>query len=165
MTEQTIEPTEAPFVESGPSHDDPLEQLRSRQNLALAVAAGLAAAVLGAILWAAVSYVTGYELGLVVIAIGALIGYAVRTAGHGVDPIFGVVGAGCAAIAWAIGTVLSDVAFLAEGAGRPYFEVLGLLGIGPSIQFAIDNIEAMDFVFLAIALWEGWKFSHLRQPG
>lgn len=162
MTEQAIEATGGLAAQAEPTHEEALEQLRARQNLALAVPAGVAAALLGAVLWAAFSYATGYELGLVVIAIGAVIGYAIRTVGHGVDPIFGVVGAACAAISWALGTVLSDVAFLAQEAGRSYFDVLGLLGIGQSVQFAIDNIQTMDFVFLAIALWEGWKFSHLR---
>jgi len=85
-----------------------------------------------------------------------VIGYAIRTVGHG------VLGAGCAAISWALGTVFSDVAFLAQQAGRPYLDVLGDLGLGQSVSFAISNLQTMDFVFLAIALWEGWKFSHLR---
>ncbi len=165
MTDQTIEPTGAHAAASEPTHDEIVAHLRARQNLPLAIVAGLGAAFVGAVLWAAVAYVTGYELGLVVIAIGILIGYAVRNIGHGVDPVFGVVGAACAAVAWAIGTVLSDVAFLADEAQRSYFEVLGVLGVGQSVQFAIDNLQVMDFVFLAIALWEGWRFSHLRLQG
>lgn len=159
MTDQTIAAADEP---AGLTREDAIEQLRARQNLPLGIVAGLAAALVGAAIWTAFSYFTGYELGLVVIAIGAIIGYAIRTVGHGVDPVFGVVGAGCAAVSWAIGTVLSQVAFLAQQAGRPFFEALNLLGVDRSIQFAIDNIQGMDFLFLAIALWEGWKFSHLR---
>jgi hypothetical protein len=162
MTDQTLSTAGELHEPAEYSDEDVIGQLRAGQNLALGIVAGLVAALLGAAVWAAFSYFTGYELGLVVIAIGALIGYAIRTVGHGVDPVFGVVGAGCAAISWAIGTVLSGVAFLATQAGRPFFEVLNLLGAGRSIQFAIDNIQFMDFIFLAIALWEGWKFSHLR---
>jgi hypothetical protein len=165
MTEQTIEASEPLDVEGDPAHEDAIEQLRARQNLGLAIPAGIVAALLGAVLWAAFSYVTGYELGIVVIAIGAVIGYAIRRVGHGIDPVFGVVGGACAALSWALGTVLSDIAFLAQQAGRPFFDVLSLLGIRQSIQFAIDNVQAMDFLFLAIAVWEGWKFSHWRLRG
>jgi hypothetical protein len=165
MAEQTIEAADELAAPAEPTREEAIAQLRARQNLALAIPAGIGAALLGAVLWAAFSYATGYELGIVVIAIGAAIGYAIRQAGHGIDPVFGIVGGACAALSWALGTVLSDVGFLAQQAGRPFFEVLGLLGVGPSIQFAIDNIEAMDFLFLAIAVWEGWKFSHGRLRG
>lgn len=162
MTEQTIDAAEPLAAEAEATREQALAQLRARQNLTLAIPAGLAAALVGAGLWAAFSYATGYELGIVVIAIGAVIGWTIRAAGHGVDPVFGVVGAACAALAWALGTVLSDVAFLSQAVGRPFLEVLGDLGVGQSVDFAVSNIEAMDFLFLAIAVWEGWKLSHLR---
>jgi hypothetical protein len=165
MTEQTVEAADELAAPAEPSHEEAIAQLRAGQNLALAVPAGIGAALVGAVLWAAFSYATGYELGIVVIAIGAAIGYAVRETGHGIDPVFGILGGACAALSWALGTVLSDVGFLAQQAGRPFFDVLGLIGIGPSVQFAIDNLEAMDFLFLAIAVWEGWKFSHRRLRG
>lgn len=165
MSEQTIEAAEELAAAAQPSQQETIAQLRARQNLGLAIPAGLAAALLGAGLWAGFSYATGYELGIVVIAIGAVIGYAIRTVGHGIDPVFGVVGGVCAAISWALGTLLSDVAFLAQQAGRPFFEVLNLLGMSQSVTFAIANIQTMDFLFLAIAVWEGWKFSHWRLRG
>ena len=162
MTDQTIAADQPAAVEQDMTHEAAIEQLRARQNLPMGILAGFVAALLGAAIWTAFSYFTGYELGLVVILIGAVIGYAIRNVGHGVDPVFGIVGAGCAAISWALGTIFSDVAFLAQAAGRPFLEVLSELGFAESASFAFSNIETMDFVFLAIALWEGWRFSHLR---
>jgi len=137
-------------------------QLRGQQNFGLAVLAGLAAALVGAVVWALFAYATGMELGLIVIAIGALIGFVIRKVGRGVDPAFGILGAACAAISWALGTILSDVAFLAKQAGTPFLDVLTGLGVSASISFAISHADVMDFVFLAIALWEGYKFSYHR---
>src|SRR5689334_17102151 len=109
------------------------EPVRDQERLALAIPAGLGAALIGAVLWALIVYVTEYELGLVVIAIGALIGYVIRLVGRGSRPAFGIVGAACAALAWALGSVLCDVAFLSQDAGRPFGEVLALLGASEAI--------------------------------
>jgi hypothetical protein len=143
-------------------HDEMLAQMRARQNFGLAVPAGLAAAAVGALLWALVVYATGMELGLIAIAVGALVGYAVRVAGNGVDPQFGVLGALCAALGWGLGTVLGDAAILAKEAGRPFLDVAGSLGVGGSLSLAFEIGDAMELLFLAIAVYEGWKFSRHR---
>jgi hypothetical protein len=132
-------------------------------NLALAVLGGLAAALVGAILWAIFVYVTNMELGLVAIALGALVGITVRKFGRGVDPQFGVIGAICAAVGWGLGMLLCDIAFLAKEAGRPTLEVATALGLSQSITLVVSAADPMDLLFLAIAVWEGWKFSrHTR---
>jgi hypothetical protein len=150
--------TEAPEM----GDDERLAQMRARQNFGLAVPAGLAAAAVGAVLWALVVYATGSELGLMAIAVGALVGYAVRVAGNGVDPQFGVLGALCAALGWGMGTVLGDVAFLAKDAGRPFLDVASSLGVGGSLSLAMDIGDSMELLFLAIAVYEGWKFARHR---
>jgi hypothetical protein len=136
-----------------------LAELRARQNFVLAIPAGLAAAVAGAILWAVFVYATNMELGLVAIAVGALVGYAVRRAGNGIDPKFGLLGAACAAFGWALGTVLCDIGFVAKEVGRPFFDVAATLGVGQSVSLAVRGGDAMELLFLAIAVWEGWKLS------
>jgi len=141
------------------SREETIAALRSRQNFAAAIPAGLAAAVVGAVVWALFTYLTGIALGLIAVAIGALVGWAVRTVGRGVDPQFGVLGALCAALGWALGTVLCDVAFVAKDAGRPFLDVLAALGGGETIALAFRAADAMDILFLAIAVWEGWKLS------
>jgi hypothetical protein len=148
----------APHVEEL-SHDDAVAHLRARQNFGLAIAAGLGAAVVGAIFWAGFVYATEYKLGLIAVAVGALVGIAVRKAGNGIDPKFGILGAVCAAFGWALGTILCDVAFLAKDAGRPFLDVLASLGVGESISLGLRAADAMDLLFFAIAVWEGYKFS------
>jgi hypothetical protein len=144
------------------SYDEQLAQLRARQNFALAIPAGLAAAVVGAVLWAVFVYATDTKLGLIAVAIGALVGYAIRKVGRGIDPQFSMLGAVCAAIGWALGMILCDLAFLAKEAGRSFFDVVSALGAGQSLQLMIQAGDAMDLLFLAIAVWEGWKLSRHR---
>ena len=121
MTEAVSEPTIG--VQAG--EDAP--------RMGLAIAAGIAAAIVGAILWAVFVYLTNMELGLVAIAVGALVGISVREAGRSAHNSFGIIGAVCAAFGWALGTVMCD--------------------------FAIGRSDAIDLLFLAIAVWEGYKFA------
>jgi hypothetical protein len=136
-----------------------LALVRARQNLPLAIAAGVGAAVVGAIIWAVFVYVTHMKLGLVVIGIGFLVGFAVRSAGQGVDKVFGYLGAACSALGWALGTVLCTLAFVAKSAGEPMTTVLARLGPGELVAAAFRASDFMDLVFLAIAIWEGYRFS------
>ena len=134
-------------------------QIRANQNFALAVPAGLVAALAGAILWAGVVYFTHVKLGLIVVAVGVLVGYAIRAAGNGVDQKFGILGGACAALGWALGTALTDVAFLAQGAGRSALDVVQALSASQISALMARAADPMDLVFLAIAVWEGYKFS------
>lgn len=156
------ETTERPIAElpvSAIDQDAAIAQLRARQNFPRAIGAGLAAAVIGAVLWATFVYVTNYELGLIAVAVGALVGVAVRQAGRGVEPKFGVIGALCAALGWALGTLMVVVAMVSKQAEVSMLEVVGRLGLGGCVSLAIENGDAMELLFLAIAVYEGWKFA------
>ncbi len=148
------------------SYDEAIEHLRARQNLGLAIAAGLGAALVGALLWAAIVYVTEMELGLVAIAVGALVGYAVRVAGNGVDPIFSILGAACAALGWGVGTIFGDIAILAKVSGQPFLDTATTLGLGGSMSLAMQASDPIQLLFLAIAVYEGWRFArhHVGAP-
>ena len=83
---------EAPQLD--PSQLEYLRQrLETEQNLPLGVVAGFIAAILGAGVWAAITVATNYQIGFMAIAIGLLVGYAVRTFGKGITSAFGVAGA------------------------------------------------------------------------
>jgi hypothetical protein len=136
-----------------------LAQLKSRQNFGRAVPAGLAAALVGAALWAVTVYATNMKLGLIAVVIGAFVGYAIRVTGNGIDQKFGVLGAAYAALGWALGTVAGDVAFVAQYAHRPIPDVVASLGLERIASLAFNAADAMDIVFLAIAIYEGYRFS------
>ncbi|WP_186729015.1 hypothetical protein [Sphingomonas panacisoli] len=155
MTDTTID---APEVDEM-SHDDVIALLRSQQNFALAIPAGIVAAIAGAVLWAVVVYVSGYALGLMAIAVGAMVGYAVRAAGKGVDQKFGILGAVCAALGWALGTLLADIAMLAKLENLSFAETIGRLGMDGSVSLFMAAADVMDILFLGIAMYEGYKFA------
>ncbi len=155
MSEATVEPPE--FEEM--NHDAAIAQLRGQQNFALAVPAGIAAAIAGAVLWAVVVYVSGYALGLMAIAVGALVGYAVRVTGKGVDQKFGILGAVCAALGWALGTAFADVAMLAQLENLPFMTAFGQLGANGTVSLFMTAADPMDILFLGIAVFEGYKLA------
>lgn len=155
MTDATIEPPEFETM----SHDEAIARLRAQQNFPLAIAAGLAAAVVGAVLWAVVVYVTNYSTGLMAIVVGALVGYAVRTAGKGVDQQFGILGAVLAALGWALGTALADIAMVAKEGQVDATALAGQLGVSGTAELFMAAADPMDLLFLAIAVWEGYKFA------
>jgi hypothetical protein len=138
-----------------------LARIKAQQNFSLAVPAGIAAAIVGAALWAVVTFVTQMNFGLIAVAVGALVGLAIRNTGKGVEQKFGILGAVCAAVGWALDSALSDVAFLAARVDKPFVEVLAGLGIERTMSVAANAFEPMDLLFLGIAVYEGYKFSFL----
>lgn len=153
---------DASSVESppaAPTREEIVAALKAQQNLALAIPAGLAAALAGAALWGAVVYATDAEVGLIAVAVGALVGYAVRWAGKGIDPVFGWLGAACAALGWALGTVMSDIAFLAHAKDADILDVLRALDAERLAGLVQAVFSPMDLLFLAIAVYEGYKLS------
>ncbi|MBV8649866.1 MAG: hypothetical protein JO255_00280 [Alphaproteobacteria bacterium] len=144
---------------SQPTAEQIIARLKAQQNFALAIPAGIAAAIVGAAIWGAAVFATETKIGLIAVALGALVGYAIRGTGKGIEPKFGVLGAVCAAFGWALGTILSDVAFLAKHVDKPFLDVLASLGVERTLSFATNVSEPMDLLFLGIAVYEGYKFS------
>lgn len=142
-----------------PTPREIVAQLKAQQNFALAIPAGLAAAIVGAAIWAAATFATETKIGLIAVAVGALVGYAIRAAGKGLEAKFGVLGAACGALGWALGTVFSDVAFLAQHVKRPFLDVLFQLGPDRIVSLTSELVDPMDLLFLGIAVYDGYKFS------
>jgi hypothetical protein len=93
-----------------------------------------------------------------------MVGLTVRRVGHGTGRQFGILGAACAAFGWALGTWLGDVALLAKEVARPFPAVLSGMGLSDSMAFAVRISDEMDLLFLAIAVWEGYRFAVPRKP-
>ena len=63
---------------------------------AMALVAGGASSLVGAIIWAAVTVATEYQIGWMAVGVGALVGFTVRLAGKGIEKIYGYIDAGLA---------------------------------------------------------------------
>jgi hypothetical protein len=143
--------------------DIPRIPIRSGQNIGLAVAAGIAAAIVSAMLWAVITVVTQMELGVVAIAIGYLVGQAVRAAGNGGAIGFGLVGAACALFGCVLGNVLSAVTFYAWSKGIHPGDLLTQLSFALVQRLSVAFFQPMDLFFYAVAVYEGYRFSRKRE--
>lgn len=133
------------------------ERMLMRQNLLFAIGAGLIAGSAGAAAWATVTVITSYQVGYMAVAVGALTGVAVRYAGRGVVPLYGIIAASFALLGCMAGNVLSSVGFTAVDEGVPYMDILSLLT--PQITFSVlkETFSPIDLIFYALAVSVGYR--------
>ena len=121
--------------------------------------AGIAAMLVGAVLWAVVSVITNMELGLMAIAVGFVVGLAIQKVRKQRDVSLGWIGAGLALLGCVIGNALTLIGFVSQRYGIPYDEALTRLGIDGLVRLMITGFAPMDILFYGIAIYEGFKFS------
>ncbi|HKC15927.1 MAG TPA: hypothetical protein VKC11_04395 [Steroidobacteraceae bacterium] len=133
-------------------------------NLTLAVLAGLAAAIAGAVIWAVITVSTKYQIGFMAIGVGFLVGWTVRSAGKGGAMSFSLIGGALALFGCLLGNLLSACGFLAAEQGMPLMTIVVRALSNPSL--AVELLRAtfnpMDLLFYAIAVYEG--FTLARRP-
>lgn len=160
--------TEINFVDDGPVKAVEIkhqlsaiafEKLQQEQNLSRGLFAGIAAGLLGAILWCVVSVATGYQIGYMAVAIGAGVGFAIRKLGNGVDKIFGYWGAIISFLSVILGNVLSIYGFAAESQGIGYVDALMRIHLSVVSSALVENFSIIDLLFYGIAIYEGYRFS------
>lgn len=149
-------PTPAPGATSISRED--YERLRAEQRLSIALLAGIAAAIIGGIGWAAITFATEYQIGYMAIAVGFLVGFAVRL-GKGIDKIFGIVGGLFALIGCLLGNFLSLVFFACKQEHLSVLNALTALDYTKVPAIMSEAFSAMDLLFYGIAVYEGYRFS------
>lgn len=142
-----------------------LNALRSEQNLPLAIAAGIISALLGAAAWAAITVLTGYQIGFMAIGVGVVVGLAVRAMGKGIDKPFGLVGAGFSVLGCALGNLLAVCGILSAQDGVPYFQVLGSLDFAMARNLMVMTFSPIDLLFYGLAVFYGHRFSFRQVTG
>jgi len=148
-----------PVSNTPPQGTIDIGKILAEQNFSRAIPAGIGAAVLGAVAWAVVTVLTEMQLGLMAIAVGYLVGRAIRAVGHGVEPRFGYLGAACALMGCVVGDVLSDIGFYAKIRHIGFGQALGDLDMALLTKLVSTFAQPMDLLFYAIAIYEGYKFS------
>lgn len=158
-TELPPEPSTGPRVvlpdEPAPEAVDPYQtplsiQPESSLGKSLLWSAGLAS--IGAALWAAVTLITDYQLGLIAIAVGYLAGIGAAKGGHGTRSQ--IVGVLMAAFGYFLGQLIIVATLLSEQVESPG---LGFVFEAMFIAIASSVSDVMGLLFLGIALWEGWR--------
>lgn len=134
------------------------ERLRAEQSLFIAFLAGFAAAIVGAIAWAAITITTEFQIGFMAIAVGFLVGFAVRL-GNGIDKIFGILGAVLSLFGCVLGNVFSLIGFVSKQEHLSLADTISRLDYSKLPQMLTATFSLMDLVFYGIAVYEGYRFS------
>lgn len=135
--------------------------VEKRGNVVLAILAGLVAAVLGAGLWMAVEIGLNLKIGLVAIAIGAMVGFSIRLAGHGSHVLFGVIGAVLTLAGCLGGEILSNL-YAASTAQESMLELAKTTDYVQLIQTLFTKMDPIGYVIYAIGVYEGYTLSIVK---
>ena len=147
------------------AHVDPAQAksliagIRAEQNLTMGAVAGAGAAVVGAIVWAMITVLTGYQIGWMAIGVGCLVGGAVRVVGKGIDKPFGIAGGVLSILACVLGNLLSFCAFEAYQNGIPVTAILTHLDITAIPSVMAERFHPMDLLFYGLAVSIGYRLS------
>jgi len=136
-----------------------LDSLRSEQNLLVGSLAGLAASMLGAGIWAAVTALTEYQIGWMAIGIGVLVGFSIRLAGKGIDQTFGIAGAALSLIGCVVGNILTITYYVAINQEMSFMGIFVQLNPGIIYEMLTSTFEVMDVLFYGLAGYFGYKYA------
>lgn len=136
-----------------------VEKFKSEQNYTAALITGLVVGLFGAILWGVVTVSTGYQIGYMAIAIGAVVGLSMRYLGKGIEQIFGITGGAIAIFSCLLGNFFSIIGFIANSEGLGYLETLTLFNYSQLVPIMSETFSPMDLLFYGITAYEGYKFS------
>lgn len=124
----------------------------------LSLFAGLAAAIVAAIVWAGLTAATSFQIGYMSVGVGFLVAFAVRLSGHSRDKRFAYLSAALSLVGCMLGNYLAaivvaaqhdhgDIVAMALGNLDRFFPILG------------DTFSAMDLLFYALGAYFGFKYS------
>jgi hypothetical protein len=148
-------------TESNVTFHDDVSAMRG-PNLLLAMLAGLAAAVLGVIVWGSIVYFSGYYLAWLIPLIALPVGRAVKWAGQGESPIFGVVGAVCALLGAVTGKLVVAVIDYSIRMKIPLQHATQLVDANVIREFLWFSLT-LDLLLYAIAMFIAYNNSFTKR--
>jgi hypothetical protein len=131
----------------------------------MAAVGGLAAAIVGAMVWALLAAATNRALGWMVIVVGLLAGGTIRMLGRGTDRTRGWVGAAVTALGCLLGHLLSICTTIAGQEGVSPLYVVTYLGSSPGVipSAMIATFHCLDPLFCGIAVYAGYRLALTRR--
>lgn len=144
---------------SMPSAQPAIERLEDQPSLVMGITGGVIAMLVGAILWGAITFYTGYQIGYVAIGLGFLVGIAIKFFGRGKSGSFGLSAAILALIGCVVGNLLVYSAIIAREEGVSLLRVFFLLLRTPSAAIEVFTLafDFMDILFYALAAYTGFS--------
>ena len=120
---------------------------------------GLLAALVGAVCWATVTVLTGYQIGWMAVGVGFLVGLAVRLGGKGWSKGYGFLGAALALLGCLLGNALTIVGYASKELDIGLFQIFGTVDLSLIPSLMAKTFDAMDLLFYGIAIYMGYKYS------
>jgi len=136
-----------------------IENLKLEQNIGLGIIGGSFGGLLGAGIWAAITYFTEYQIGWLAVGVGFLVGFGVRKLGRGIDKNFGAAGGIIALISVLLGNFLASIAFLAKILEVGYLDMLLNFNYALTFELLMETFTVIDLVFYGIAIYYGYQSS------
>jgi hypothetical protein len=134
-----------------------LDQFHQNGNMPQAILFGLGAAALGSAIFYAVSAATGYELGLIGVLVGYLVGKAVRKGSGSVGGRPYQLLAVALTYVSITSTYMIEILRSAHAEGNvPYVKLFGWALAAPFLG-GFQNI--LGIIIIGIALWQAWKMN------
>ncbi len=133
------------------------------QNMFYGFSAGIISSLVAAAIWAAITVITGYQIGWIAVGVGFLVGKSVAYFGKGLNKNYSLIGAGFAFLGCILGNLFSVCQFIAIDQSMSIFEVFNRLDTAIIVELMTESFSAMDLVFYGIAIYEGFKYA-IRQP-
>lgn len=130
-----------------------------RPNIVKGALAGAVAATAGAAIWAIITFITNFQIGLMAIALGCIVGFAVKQFGNGTTKVFGIVSATEALIGCLGGNLLALCAAISKDQGIPFIDIIFRLTPDLATSLMVKTFDGMDLIFYGIAVYEAYKFS------
>ena len=129
-------------------------------GLMRSTAAGAVAALVGAILWMVFVQVTGYEVGIVAVGIGFLVGQAMA-ATAGTSTRLPPIGAILSLLGCLLGQILADAHFFGDAIGFGTWRALQEMVSDRSLGWDVftTGFSPIDLLFWLIAGYEGYKLT------
>lgn len=138
------------------------QSFKGEEDFVMAVVAGSVGALICAFAWAGITVATGYQVGIVAIAVGFIVATAVRIAGRGLTSRFRVLGAVLALLGCVLGNLFTIFYFGAKEMGIPLMDLLRMIDVTIIPSLIMGTFSGMNLLFYGIAVYEGYKLS-LRQ--
>ncbi|HRW06366.1 MAG TPA: hypothetical protein P5121_14780 [Caldilineaceae bacterium] len=138
------------------------QELLRQQNFLSGLIAGVIVAVLAGLVWAAITAMTGFQIGWMAIGIGFVVGFAVQTFGRGITPRYRFLGAGLSLFGCLAGNLMTfAMIYSREEATVGFFEVMFFFVTTPAaaIEALRLTFSPIDLLFYGLAIYQGYKLS------
>jgi len=139
------------------------DEQKKEQKLGIGILWALAAGVGTVVLWTAAIVLLKYKLGWFSIVAALGIGFTLRIKGKGIDPVFGIAGAGVTLIVCLLGSLATAVSILSLQSDRSFFFILSKLDFGDVFSLLGAIFKPIDVMVYAFAIYAGYHFS-FKQP-